>query len=191
MRLARFLGPPAKPGVRLSPHRALHKPQTGTFASPDGGVLGYVVEGQARILSTPRERVTLRVPAHAAFARVPLYTAVLGDDAESLRAIAAGADGLVVAAMGAGHVPACYLDTLTELAGRIPVVLASRTGSGPVLTATYSFPGSERDLLARGLLHAGFLHPYKARILLTALVTAGASTAEIKDTFATAGGVNA
>ncbi|WP_239514287.1 asparaginase [Streptosporangium sp. 'caverna'] len=171
--------------------RKAHSTSVAAFASPNGGVLGHLVEGRARFLSTPGERVTVRLVPDAGFRRVALVTATLGDDGEILRAVADRADGLVIAAMGVGHVPESYLEVLTELAGRMPVVLASRTGAGSVLSRTYGFPGSESDLLARGLTGAGFLHPYKARILLIALLTAGASWAEIVETFTRAGAVHA
>jgi L-asparaginase len=94
-----------------------------------------------------------------------------------------------VAAFGVGHVPETWPDTLTDLVGRIPVVLASRTGAGPTLAGTYGFPGSERDLLARGLIPAGLLHPYKARILLYLALAASADRDTITAAFHAAGGL--
>jgi L-asparaginase len=76
-------------------------------------------------------------------------------------------------------VPSVLVEPLEDLADRVPVVLATRCGVGPVLASTYGFAGSETDLLRRGLLPAGRLHPYKARLLLRALLAAGVDRAGI------------
>ncbi|MDR6592487.1 asparaginase [Saccharothrix longispora] len=173
--------------------RKTHTTSGSTFQSTNAGPLGYLVEGHPRILNRPPDRPLL--PALGADTpadvRVGLVTATLGDGGELLHGLAEHLDGLVVAAFGVGHVPAIWVAPLQHLATRIPVVLASRTGSGPVLAQTYAFPGSERDLLDHGLIRAGFLDPLKARILLHRLLTAGADTTAISTAFHTAGGYDA
>ncbi|GAA3006888.1 asparaginase [Actinokineospora diospyrosa] len=160
-----------------------HTSSTAAFVSPGFGPLGLVVEGEPRLRGTPR--VPLHLPATDAVSRlrVGLVTVALGDDGELLRLSGPAFDGLVLAGLGAGHVPVEMVPVVAELAARVPVVLASRTGSGPVLRHTYGYPGSERDLLDRGLLHAGFLDPAKARVLLLLLLADGADRSRIASAF--------
>jgi L-asparaginase len=169
--------------------RKTHTMSPAAFASPDVGPLGHVVEGVFRPLRPPAGQSRLTLPAaDRPDLRVPVLPLVFDDDGELLRlATSAALAGLVVAAHGAGHAPEWTVPPLAELAGRIPVVLASRTGAGPVLTDMYGFPGSERDLLSRGLIGAGYLDPYKARVLLHLLLAADTDRAGIAEAFATAG----
>ncbi|MBB5868998.1 L-asparaginase [Allocatelliglobosispora scoriae] len=168
--------------------RKTHATSAGTFASPNGGPLGYLVEGVPRLLNHPGPRLTVPRPPSGASPRVAIYTATLGDDGALIPKLGGEVDGLVVAAMGVGHVPEQLVDPLAELNARIPVVLATRTGAGSTLTGTYGFPGSERDLIERSLIPAGWLDPLKARLLLRTLLGSGTGRAEIAAAFAVAGG---
>lgn len=166
--------------------RKTHSTAGSTFQSPNGGPLGYVVEGRPRIVNHLGARTVVPGPAGSEH-RVALLTVSLGDDGTLLQGLADRVDGAVIAGFGAGHVPPLIVPALHDLADRIPVVLASRTGAGSVLAETYGFPGSERDLLSKGLISAGFLDPLKARILLWAALAAGAGRKSIAEAFAASG----
>ncbi len=165
-----------------------HTASPGAFTSPGFGPLGHVVEGRVDIPVRLRERSPNVRAVPGQHIRIGLVTIGLGDDGVVADAISEHVDGMVVAALGVGHVPADTVTTLAKIAARMPVVLASRIGAGPVHSTTYSFPGSETDLLARGLISAGYLAPVKARLLLYLLTAAGADTGRITATFAVAGG---
>lgn len=168
--------------------RKTHSTSGATFRSPDGGPLGAVVEGEVRMLNRLAHRMTVPAKPQVPSKRVALTTIALGDDGTQIEAIADRIDGLVVAAFGVGHVPENLVPILEKVAKRVPVVLASRTGAGPTLRNTYAFPGSERDLLGRGLISSGFLDPFKARILLQYLLTADTDDTSIAAAFGAAGG---
>ena len=172
--------------------RKAHATSVTAFESPSAGPLGQVAEGEVRLLTRLPGRLLPGLPGKpgpaAVAVRVGLLTMSLGDGGELLRAAAGRVDGMVIAGFGAGHVPAWLVPDLAALARHIPVVLASRTGAGPVLREMYGFPGSEKDLQSQGLIGAGFLDPLKARLLLHLLLARGAGRADIAEAFRAARG---
>lgn len=165
-----------------------HTDLPSAFASPGFGPLGHVIEGEVRLPLALKRRTALPVgPTDGDLPSVAIAKAVLGDDGRLIRAVPdLGYRGLVLEAMGAGHVPAALVAILEEVCGRIPVILATRVPGGPIFRQTYGFPGSERDLLSKGLVPAGLLSAHKARLLLAVLLAGGADRAAIADAFASA-----
>lgn len=150
--------------------RMVHKAHTASpaaFMSPATGPVGRVQEGRVFFHSTTPRPESFDVPAGTGLARVALLRVAFADDTALLEAAAGLYDGIVVEGMGGGHVPAQWVESLLAAAANVPVVLASRTGSGTVLSRTYGYPGSEQQLLGGGLITAGDLDGLKARILLT------------------------
>ncbi|HEY5650885.1 MAG TPA: asparaginase [Acidimicrobiia bacterium] len=163
-----------------------HASRTDAFSSFPHGPLGWFQEGQPIVLDRTRIRFETPAPERASV-RVPILTATMDPDIESWRAVVeSGIDGLVVAGMGVGHVPEALTPLLEVAAGRIPVVLATRTRGGSVHERTYGFVGSEQHLLAIGLVSAGWLDPIKARIL-TALTLRGPAP-DVRNAFAPVNG---
>lgn len=160
-----------------------HTTLPSSFASPMTGPVGVVAEGRPRILVRPARLPCLPVAAGAP-APVALLRWAMGDDGRMLDALPGlGYAGAVIEGMGAGHVPADAAEAVGRLAARIPVVLASRSASGPVFTATYGYPGGEIDLIRRGVIPGGILPGLKARLLLGLALRDGGDRAAAERAF--------
>jgi L-asparaginase len=170
--------------------RKLHTSSPAAFRSPSTGPVGWIAEGSPHLRERPSARLLLPPPAREVV-RVPLVKVVLDDDGWWLAPVReTGAPGLVLEAMGGGHLPGWLCGAAGELARRIPVVITSRTGDGEVLTSTYGgFDGSETSLQEAGLIPAGALHSLKARILLCLLVTGRATSEQVRQAFQIVGRV--
>lgn len=170
--------------------RKTHTSSPAAFTSPLAGAIGWLREGRVRVSLAPPRMGALTAQPAAQPARVALVTIGLGDDGALVRAaVAAGFDGMVVEATGGGHVAPAVADALEEAARQMPVVLASRAGTGEVLSATYGYAGAEIDLQRRGLVRAGWLDGIKARVLLTLLLRRGVRDAgEVGKAFGVWGG---
>lgn len=165
--------------------RKTHSTNVSTFTSPNAGPVGLLVEGRAVPIATVARRRT-HEPVEPLTHSVPVMAVGLGDDGVLLRT---DFDGLVVAGFGVGHVPPALAERLGERAASAPVVLATRAAAGPVLEHTYGAVGSERDLLARGLINAGLLDAYKARVLLLVCLACGYDDAQLRAAFVEASGL--
>ena len=165
--------------------RKTHATNPATFTSPGAGPLGWVAEDVVRIALRPGAWTARPHAPRTAVPPVALLSSALGDDARLVDAVVgAGYHGLVLEAFGAGHVHPDALARLARALEVMPVVFASRTGSGAPLRATYGFVGSERDLLGLGLVSAGTLDARKARVLLSLLLAGGADRDDVTRTFA-------
>jgi L-asparaginase len=150
-----------------------HPSNPAAFRSSPVGPVGAVTEGRVRFFArTPRPAaVTFDPGSHPA--PVALLTFAIGDSANLLESVeAAGYRGLVIEGSGGGSVSARWAASLARLATRIPVVYASRTGTGPVLQATYGGGGGEVALNRLGIRPAGDLDGLKARVLLSLVIGA-------------------
>lgn len=140
------------------------------FGAPWTGPLGHVVEGRVAIAVRPARRPPLDVRTLSG--RVPIVPVALGDDGVLLdAAFALEPDGVVLVALGAGHVPRPVLAALRR--APVPVVATCRPERGSLLAGTYGFEGAEGDLRAAGVIPAGVLSPQAARIQLLAGLGAG------------------
>lgn len=148
--------------------RKTHTTRPDAFQSPLHGPVGMIGEGTVDYLRPSRRPECFARPGRFS-EQVLLLEHGLDDDPAVLDwALAHGMDGIVVSAVGAGHVSEALRDALVRAVREIPVIVCSRTGSGSTTKALYGYKGSEVDLQENGCLMGGYLPAVKARILLLA-----------------------
>lgn len=116
------------------------------------------------------------LPAPVGDRRIDTIAIYPGCDALHIEAsIAAGASGIVLAALGSGNTTPCVVEAVRECSRRnIPVAVSSRVPEG-LLAPGYGGGGGGYDLGEAGAIHAQTLRPGQARILLAALIASGSS----------------
>ena len=151
----------------------MHATALDTFASPNGGSLGRVGADGVTLVRPRGRRRHIAMPTWAAD-RVHLITATVAMDGSLLdAAVASGANGIVVAATGAGNTdPALLAAAVRAMDAGIPVALASRCPSGRA-GAAYAFPGGGAAWIGAGAIPVGHLCAVKARVALALGLGAG------------------
>jgi L-asparaginase len=159
-----------------------HTQSPSAFISPTGPI-GWVAERKPYILVRLKRAPELPRPIATNPGNLSaLYKVVMGDDGRMLEKLPSlGYKGLVLEALGGGHVPAKMVPIVAELARQMPVVLSSRTRNGRVLRETYGFSGSEMDLFARGVIDGSWLDGVKLRMLLELLLRAGVGRGGVQE----------
>jgi L-asparaginase len=139
-----------------------------SFATRHGTRIGTVHDRQLRLLSRPLEFNWLgAVPDAAPDPDAIAYVRLSGSPGpRRFEQAISGAAGIVIDALGAGSVPAAIRASLLAAARSVPLVLTTRTGSGPV-QAEDSYPHAWDDLLEAGIALEKRLDGPRARIRLS------------------------
>ncbi|GAA1549437.1 asparaginase [Brevibacterium picturae] len=164
--------------------RKSHVSSTAAFSSgPVLGAIGWISEDTVRLPHAPtavEPSPFAGLPRPETLTKIALAEAGMGEPEETLtQIIDSNFGGAVISGVGGGHVPAHLVPAVTRLGEVMPVILASRPGSGASLTRTYGYTGGEIGLLASGLIPAGVLDARKARIVLSLALSFNLDPAEV------------
>ncbi len=159
-----------------------HTEALDAFSSGEAGLLGGVTREGVRFWRAPSPRETIAVEALET--RVALVPAAVGTDDAFLRhALALGARGIVLEAMGCGNVPPAMLPGVREAAeAGVPVVVTSRCCTGRT-APLYAYDGGGVTLRDAGAIFAMDLGSSKARVKLMALLGAGLASDAVRESF--------
>ena len=147
--------------------------QVETFRSLEFGELGVVDVQSVRFYRTPLRRQTLAVNSKTQLGNIDIVMSYAGADGRMIRSMLrdGAVQGLVIAGLGLGGVPALMFDAIKEARARgIPVVSSTRVPTGRVFPLS-AMKGSALTLKQIGCQLADNLSPQKARILLMLALT--------------------
>jgi L-asparaginase len=145
--------------------RKLSSYQLNGFGSPGVGPVGFVDGDEVR-LTRQLQRLCAIAPGEQ-LPRVDIIPVALGASPALLEAaVASGAQGLIIDAVGRGQVPPDWMEPLGVIrAAGVPVVVVSSTQWGRLAEA-YEYQGSLAEQVAIGVLKASHLNARKARLRL-------------------------
>ena len=125
------------------------------------------------------------LPGDIGALRVDIVSIHPGCDGALVEAsLAAGAAGIVLAALGSGNATQAVVEAVGRAHARgVPVVVSSRVPEGR-LVASYGGGGGGHDLAGAGAIHSAELRPGQARILLLAHLAAGTPRDALRAAFA-------
>jgi L-asparaginase len=150
------------------------------FQSPEFGPLGAVDEDHVFFARRPFARIRAVMPPAitARVERIPF--AADSSDVLLRAALDAASDGIVV---DSGRLSAAQVALLTRaMEGGTTVVVANPYVSGRLHRDTYRHEGAEAHLLSLGMIFSG-TSGLKARVKLTALLSAGLAREEVRALF--------
>jgi L-asparaginase len=152
------------------------------FDSHSGTDLGRVRGGQVYFDRDVPPRHYLPLPETLPRVDIiPMYAGA--DDAALQAALAHGAAGLVVAAVGAGNVNQTLFDGIKgALRQGVAVVISTRVSYG-LVRPLYAYAGGGVSLREAGAILAGDLVPQKARVLLMLALAAGKRGEALRECF--------
>ena len=141
-----------------------------TFQSGEWGCLGRLTPDQVIFRRQLRRRTHVPLTCQT-LPRVDIIPMYVGAGAHGINAsVQGGAKGLVIQAVGSGHVnPEIYEAVKSAISKGVKVVVATRVPQGGA-RACYGFDGSSARLEQAGAFLAGELSAWKARILLMLLL---------------------
>jgi L-asparaginase len=159
----------------------MHTSSLSAFASPGHGPVGVIAHDRVEVFSRPCAGDFLGLPTRLD-RRVEVVLIAAGADGLLIDVAGSSSDGLVLAGTGSGHLPPLAAEAAISVAEKIPVVLASRTGAGPVTARSFREDPGVFELVSAGLIPSRHLSPLKARLRLLVALCLGLSP---RDVFAT------
>ncbi len=152
-----------------------HTSQRNSFASPNGGILGFIDDNTVITQRQITRRATIPLPPpHKEQPLADIHILNLSAGCSPLlfeTLLQHHVDGIILEAFGRGNIPPYFVPyTERAIQQNIPVVLTSRCPGGRVLN-TYGYEGGAAQLQKLGVILAEDLSAPKARLRLMLVLT--------------------